>query len=148
MADVKLYKNLKVGIKALFERFAEDLVQQKTPKLTDSSRFSEELLDVLKTNYIAQSRVLRSVADIIPRRVEPYYFLLVERLDGQSPETFAAGYIFSQGYWDILYIRHLASEVEQSNMGGALMAVAMNAANVMIFTKGSRHILRLLIYDT
>ena len=128
MADVKLYKNLKGGIQGLFERFAEDLVQQKTPNVTESSRFSEELLDVLKTDYIEQTRASRSVAANIPRRVEPYYFLLVERLDDTAPETFAAGYIFSQGYGDILYIRHLASEVERSNMGGALMAVAMNAA--------------------
>jgi hypothetical protein len=128
MADVKLYKNLKGGIQGLFDRFAEDLVQQKTPNVTESSRFSGELLDVLKTDYIEQTRASHSVAANIPRRVEPYYFLLVERLDGTAPETFAAGYIFSQGYGDLLYIRHLSSEVEQSNMGGALMAVAMNAA--------------------
>jgi hypothetical protein len=128
MADVKLYKNLKGGIQGLFERFAEDLVQQKTPNLTESSRFSQELLGVLRTDYVEQTRASRSAAANIPRRVEPYYFLLVERLDGPSPETFAAGYIFSQGYGDLLYIRHLASDVEQSNMGGALMAVAMNAA--------------------
>ena len=83
---------------------------------------------MLFRSYIEQTQVSRSVAGSRPRRVEPFYFLLVERLDGQSPETFAAGYIFSQGYGDLLYIRHLASEVEQSNMGGALMAVAMNAA--------------------
>ena len=134
MADVKLYKNLRGGIQGLFERFAEDLVQQKTPNLTESRRFSEELLEVLRTDYkeqtdyVEQTRASRSAAANSPRRVEPYYFLLVERLDGASPETFAAGYIFSQGYGDLLYIRHLASDVEQSNMGGALMAVAMNAA--------------------
>ena len=126
MSDVKSYASLKTGIQGLFRRFTEDLVQQKTPKLKDSSGFSAELVDVLKTDYIEQTHVSRSVAG--NRRVEPFYFLLVERLDGQSPETFAAGYIFSQGYGDLLYIRHLASEVEQSNMGGALMAVAMNAA--------------------
>jgi hypothetical protein len=128
MSDVKLFASLKDGIRGLFERFAEDLVRQKTPKLTASIQFAEELWDVLKTDYIEQRKVSRSVAGSTPRRVEPFYFLLVERLDGQSPETFAAGYIFSQGYGDILYIRHLSSEVEQSNMGGSLMAVAMNAA--------------------
>jgi len=128
MSDAKLLASLKNGIRGLFERFAEDLVQQKTPKLTDSIQFAAELWDVLKTDYIEQKKVSRSVAGSTPRSVEPFYFLLVERLDGQSPETFAAGYIFSQGYGDLLYIRHLSSEVEQSNMGGALMAVAMNAA--------------------
>ena len=52
MADVKLYKNLRGGIQGLFERFAEDLVQQKTPNLTESSRFSQELLGVLRTDYV------------------------------------------------------------------------------------------------
>jgi hypothetical protein len=130
MADVKLYVTLKDGIQGLFKRFTEDLVQQKTPKLKDSSQFSAVLLDVLQTDYTEQKQgvVPRNVAGNRPRRVEPFYFLLVERLDGQSPNIFAAGYIFSQAYGDLLYIRHLASEVEQSNMGGALMAVAMNAA--------------------
>ena len=62
MSDVKLYASLKTGIQGLFRRFTEDLVQQKKPKLKDSSGFSAELLDVLRTDYIKQKQVSRSVA--------------------------------------------------------------------------------------
>jgi hypothetical protein len=98
MADVKLYETLKDRIQGLFKRFTEDLVQQKTPKLNDSSQFSVVLLDVLKTDYTKQKHtnhgvVPRNVAGNRPRRVEPFYFLLVERLDG-SPRIFSRQAIY------------------------------------------------------
>lgn len=135
MDDADLYASLKGGILGLFRRFTEDLVLQKTPKLRESSQFSAELLEALEEDYTAPDPKLKEPAKrrksckvTGSRKLERFHFLLVKRLDGESPRIFAGGYIFSHGYGDLLYIRHVASEVEQSNMGGALMAVAMNAA--------------------
>ena len=123
----ELYKQLLEDILGLFQRFAEDLVRQKTPNVKESSSFARDMYKDFKESCEEAGNEAKQEHVPSPTPLENYYFLLVHPnpTEDRQDREFVAGYILSEKFDEFVYIQHVFCEAEKANLGSALVRVVM-----------------------
>jgi hypothetical protein len=156
--EYKVLQDLRRDIKELFLDFARDLVLQKTNLDTESETDpAGEFAQYIYRDYLhrpaAQTPVEGQPA-VVP--IEKFYFLLVEpvdetiRIGGEKNRIRVCGYVCSEQYGEKHYLKHVYCTLRGTNMGSALVQVAMRNARacelaytLLNFNPRKEHLLRL-----
>jgi hypothetical protein len=131
--EEEIFKPLEEDIADLFLDFSYDLVQQDTPlgKESETNPAGEFADDIYRDYQWIMPDVKTSVKkkkgqrDKVP--IDKFYFLLVQPVD-KKDRIRVCGYVYSEEYWDNHYLKHVYCTLRGTNMGSALVHVAMRNA--------------------
>jgi len=128
----EIFKPLEEDIAGLFLDFAYDLWKQDTPlgKESETNPAGEFADDIYRDYQWIMPAVKTSVKkkgqpDKVP--IDKFYFLLVQPVD-KKDRIRVCGYVYSEEFWDNHYLKHVYCTLRGTNMGSALVQVAMRNA--------------------